>query len=101
MSQFTPLTPAQRERMTKLVQELMESGVAATKILEHGFVATDGNGVTYDNRADLQRELGDILAAAHLMFANGDIDGDAVLAAGEVKKLTVTRYMHFQGEPHA
>ena len=98
------LTPAERERLTKLNEELSESiermgaliqamgkaNQTVCKTLVHGFTASF-EGVDYDNREDLMRELGDVEATIDLMIAKGDlnrvkIDGYRITKSGKLSR---------------
>lgn len=88
-------TPAERERLTKLVEECSEVIKVATKILNHGY-DTEFAGVHYNNRADLERELGDVGAATRLMTRRGDIDHRQITKARRAKLPVITKYMRHQ-----
>ena len=88
-------TPAERERLVKLVEEMSEATKVAMKILNHGY-ETEFAGVQYDNRADLERELGDVGAAMRLMTRRKDIDPDKVTKARRAKLPVITKYMRHQ-----
>lgn len=60
------LTNAQRVALVRVIEEAAEVQKCATKILRFGFQAVDRNvspPVTYDNNADLLRELTDLMEA--------------------------------------
>jgi len=90
------LTPAETERLAKLTEELGEVQQVVGKILLHGYVAVDGGGNVYNNRADLQRELGDVRAATRLMTQAGDLDEKAIARQQREKFRIITRYMVHQ-----
>lgn len=98
---MTMLTLAERERMTKLLQELLEAAKEITKALEHGFEATDGEGNVYNNRTAIEQELGDVMATLNLCVDRDDLCQDRLLAFAEAKVPEVTRYMHYQGTENA
>lgn len=57
--------------LVKLTEECAEVIQACTKILEHGYVAQNAESkILYDNAMDLARELGDALAAMHVLCEN-------------------------------
>lgn len=64
--------PVERFLLVKLMEECAEVIQACSKILEHGF---DGHNTelptrrdgAYDNKLDLVRELGDVLAVMHIL----------------------------------
>ena len=67
------LTSAEEERLIMLQEEAIEVAKACSKILRHGYHATDGNGVTYDNEADLNDEINQFLAIRSRMYDRGDM----------------------------
>jgi hypothetical protein len=89
------LTIAQDARLKKLLEELNEAGKAAAKILNYGFVATY-KGVTYDNRADLQNELGDIRAVTRALTRKGDLFEEAICQHMVVKFPEVLEMIPFE-----
>lgn len=89
------LTPAETERIAKYTEELGESNQVIGKILLHGWTPF-AEGIQYNNREDLEREVGDVLAAIELMIAGGDIRKDVIIERCMEKKKTITRYMEHQ-----
>jgi NTP pyrophosphatase (non-canonical NTP hydrolase) len=85
------LTVAQEARIKKLIEELNEASKAAAKILNYGFSATY-KGVTYDNRADLEKELGDVRAVTRMLTRKGDLT-EGVIAEQMVAKCQQLRVM--------
>lgn len=60
------LTPAELESLAVLIEEAGEALQAAGKMMRHGKQATDLSvdpPVAYDNQADLEEELGQVIAA--------------------------------------
>lgn len=54
--------------LVKLMEECAEVVQACSKVLEHGFTArNEETGVVYNNQLDLASELGDVLAAIHVL----------------------------------
>lgn len=108
--QMAEITPAERERLVKLNEELGESmermgalmqtmGKASqtiSKVLLHGYTVEHQGKITYDNRADLMREVGDVHAAVDLMVEAGDFDREVIEAQRNLKRGLNTRYMHHQ-----
>lgn len=90
------VTPAQQERLVKLVEEMAESTQVACKTLLHGYRAETSDGKVYDNKADLERELGDVDAAKKLMVAANDIDENNIAAATRQKMVNITKYLRHQ-----
>lgn len=91
------LTPAETERLGKFSEEMGESGQVVGKILLHGYHTTH-SGIVYNNREDLERECGDVLAAIDLMIKKGDLDKQKVLAFRDAKAAVITKYMNHQDE---
>ena len=103
------LTPAERERLTKLNEELSESiermglliqamGKASQtvcKTLVHGFDASF-EGIDYDNREDLMRELGDVDAIIDLMVKRGDLYRNVIANYRDVKIGKLAKYLKHQ-----
>lgn len=89
------LTPAQTERIAKLSEELGEAQQVIGKILLHGYRAQFQETV-YDNKGDLERELGDVKAAIQLMTDAGDLDDARIRTQQLIKRQTITRYMCHQ-----
>ena len=103
------LTPAERERLTKLNEELSESiermgaliqamgkaNQAVCKTLVHGFNASF-EGIDYDNREDLMREIGDVEAIVDLMTTKGDLSRVKIDGYRTDKKSKLSRYLKHQ-----
>lgn len=91
------LSDAETERLALLAEELMEAAQIAMKVLRHGYAATDhGSGVVYNNRADLEIELGHVSNAIKLMARNEDISLDRVEQAYQAKRRMISKYLHHQ-----
>ncbi len=90
------LTHAERERVGKFGEEMNEAGQVLGKINIHGWSPTSFQGITYDNRGDLEREVGDVLAAIDLMVVGGDIDMKKVEEWRAKKRQTITSFMEHQ-----
>lgn len=92
------LTPAQIERLALLAEELGECQHIIGKILRHGLNSTNpttSDGMT--NRDMLERELGDVKAAVHLLVENSDISIALIDHYSAEKLNRVGRYLHHQG----
>lgn len=101
--QFNQLTPSQHERLAILSEELGEAQQAIGKILRHGYDSrnTDLDTETEfasDNRANLEKELGDVAFAVDMLIDNGDVSkyfiGDRVRSKAE----KIKPYLHHQGK---
>jgi hypothetical protein len=89
------LTHAQTERIGKLCEEMGESLQCIGKVLLHGY-HVEYQGVVYNNKSDLERELGDVAAAMRLMTRSGDLSSVAIAHQRRAKLATITRYMAHQ-----
>lgn len=96
---FNGLSLAETERLDILIEELGEVLQAIGKIKRHGWKPTDHTtGIVYDNRGDLQTELGHVRNAMELMASKGDIDEMALVRAAVDKASRWGPYLHHQGE---
>ena len=92
---FNGLSPAEAERLALLVEECGEVIQAASKILRHGYESCHPvSGV--NNRAALERELGDLVFVIGLVAAAGDIAETNVEAALNDKADRIVPYLHHQ-----
>lgn len=82
---YKPLDTAQVERFGLLGEELGEAIQAIGKIARHGFGATDPVGNYYDNKTQLEKELGDIVAATMLSASAGEVSIDNVMNHALIK----------------
>lgn len=93
---FNQLTPAEAERLALLIEECGEVIQAACKILRHGYESRHPTTLIH-NRADLEKELGDLQAALLLLVRADDIDFEHVEMFRDDKIANVRRYLHHQG----
>ena len=89
------LTPGQQERFAKLAEELSESGQVLGKIWLHGLCPSVGT-MTWNNLEDLERELGDIEAAKHLLLECSDLSLERIIHYRDLKIPKIKRYMVHQ-----
>ena len=103
------LTLAERERLIKLNEELSETiermglliqamgkaNQAVCKALLHGYNATFED-ITYDNRDDIMRELGDVEAILELMIKRGDLNRETIANYRDDKSSKLSRYLKHQ-----
>jgi hypothetical protein len=78
------LTPAQIERFVYLIEECSEVIKASTKLLRHGFYASDfstGKEVKYNNQEDIEREIVDVFKAINRLIEAGDISDSSIINA--------------------
>lgn len=84
---FNGLTPAQAERLAMLAEECAEVVAAVSKILRHGYGSCNPNRpIGPNNRAILEREIGDVRAIVLLMAEARDVS-DALIRYASGKKL--------------
>lgn len=96
---FNQLSPAEAERLAILAEECAEVIQVVGKVLRHGWHPTDHTtGIVYDNRAELEAELGHVRNIAALMDAREDIDEEKVLDAALAKADKWGCYLHHQDE---
>jgi len=95
---FNDLTPAEQERIVLLMEECAEVVQICGKILRHGWDSyhPDDN-IRTSNRSLLEKELGDLKAATHLMLEATDIDDHHIDHAAADKLVNVHYWLHHQG----
>jgi len=94
-SKLPGLTPAELERLALLSEECAEVIQAVAKIQRHGYEsAYPVGGPT--NRERLEKELGDVRYAIHLMLCREDIDPIRISEWCEAKAQSVQEYLHHQ-----
>lgn len=97
MKHFNELTPAEAERLALLLEEMGEAQQIIGKILRHGYESYNPNDMRgTPNRALLEKELGDVLAALDMMGQAKDIDPNQMDGHRQAKHLKVARYLHHQ-----
>jgi NTP pyrophosphatase (non-canonical NTP hydrolase) len=100
MSHFNRLNPAEDERLTLLAEECAEVIQAIMKIKRHGYESCDPTEVVQEgqwrtaNRQLLEKELGDVTYAMHLMLARKDVRATAILEASRQKQIKIAPYLH-------
>lgn len=90
---------AEAERMAILTEELGEVLQAIGKIQRHGWVAVRQSPASihrYDNREQLETELGNLKAIINRMVINGDIRSDVIDAAAIEHHHKLKQYTYFQ-----
>lgn len=93
---FNGLSPAQTERLALLTEEMGESLQVVGKILRHGYEATDNTtGIEYDNRKDLEMELGQTRHAIALL-TDRDLNPRSVDQAMMDRPEKIKNYFHHQ-----
>ncbi|HEY1645292.1 MAG TPA: hypothetical protein VGF75_02805 [Candidatus Saccharimonadales bacterium] len=92
------LTKAQEERLIYLIEEGSEVIKAATKILRHGYRAT--NPLDQDhkgNKHDLESELADFSFAVRLLMKSKDVDANKIDLLALGREENPPKYFHYQG----
>ncbi len=97
MSFSNNLSPAEAERLAWIVEECGEILQAIGKIVRHGYESGRPQGMT-SNRQDLEREIGNLLAALLLAEICGDVSSVTIELARDAKFATVGPFLHFQRE---
>jgi hypothetical protein len=92
---FNRLSPAEAERLALLMEEMGETVQVIGKILRHGYESTHPDGGP-TNRGLLEKEIGDVRAAIHLMTEAKDIYDDNIWTFAEAKRQNVKKYLHHQ-----
>ena len=93
---FNQLSGAEAERLALLLEELGEAQQAIGKILRHGYESHHPDRLS-TNRQELEKELGDISAAIHILCErNKDLSSFNIAMARDEKILKVAKYMHHQ-----
>lgn len=101
---FNGLTPAETERLAILMEEASEVVKVCAKILRHGWFPTDRSVspvVAYDNRHDLELEMGDYAQAQEQLVTSGDVSADAIVDAQIAKGNIAWRRLHHQSAPES
>ena len=92
---FNDLTPDDVEAIALCAEECGEAIQAAMKILRHGLETFDpGADHGRNNRDDLERELGQVLAAMDILWRQGLIRPEGIKRARNEKLRTVGNYLH-------
>jgi len=95
---FNKLTPAELERLALLGEELGEVQQAIGKIIRHGYDEHAPGIFNTNNRLDLTRELGDLMAAIEIMIDIGDIKNSELSLYTDAKLRKVFKFMHHNSE---
>ena len=75
---FNQLTDAEAERLALLLEEMGEAIQIIGKIQRHGYESFNPNTGPPDNRALLEKELGDVFHAVERMIWADDLDEDEI-----------------------
>jgi phosphoribosyl-ATP pyrophosphohydrolase len=93
------VTPAERERIQKIIEEASEVIKVCCKILAHGFEveACAATGfIAYDNRSDLEMESADFFSSIKLSVDSGDLNYAKICEHMNNKSEIITKYMKHQ-----
>lgn len=94
---FNGLSHAEAERLAILAEELAEAIQVVGKVLRHGWTPTDHTtGIVYDNRADMETELGQVQNIISLMILSRDLQEEKLIAAAAAKAIKWAPYLHHQ-----
>jgi NTP pyrophosphatase (non-canonical NTP hydrolase) len=88
-AQYNKLSAAETERLAILSEELGEVIQVVGKILRHGWLDAG-----YDNRAELEKELGDVYVAMRLLYDGGDVNPHKVHVSQIRKVDKIKKYLH-------
>ena len=93
---FNNLTPQQEEQLACLAEEAAEVVQCVTKILRHGYQSTDPtNPQSLTNRADLEKELGNLMAVVWVLNQNNELNISRISNWRIDKLQTLGMYTHY------
>lgn len=103
MDAFPNLTSAENENLVilseecaELIKECSDVIKAVTKIQRHGFQAQGPDGTIYDNRADLEAEIGQVRNAIQRLIDRGMVSESEITRAQLRKAATIHQYLRHQ-----
>lgn len=96
---MSELTAAERELLTKLVEEASEVIKEACKMLNHGKLAIDDNGFQYNNVKKLSVETGNFLNMVELCRNSDLIDGQITQESWGHKRNEIWQYLKHNKKP--
>lgn len=96
---MSELNPAERELITKLVEEASEVIKEACKMLNHGKLAIDDNGFRYNNVKKLSIETGNFLNMVELCRNSYLIDGQIAQESWDKKRDEIWQYLKHNKRP--
>lgn len=101
MAAFAQLTETKRERLEMLIEEAAEIVTIGTKILRHGYGSYHPNDPEKTpNRDHLEHEVADLMTVFERMVAEGDVEGDLMMADFNARWKQKLRWTHHQkGSP--
>lgn len=87
------------ERLALLAEECAEVIHCVSKAIRHGYEAKDPTDkMAMSNRGNLEREIGHVLCAIHLMASRSDVLWEHVVEWDREKAQKVRQYLHYQEE---
>ena len=86
---------AERERLTILAEECSEIIQVVAKILRHGWTPVK-NEIRYDNRTDLEKEIGHVQNILRMMIENGDLNPSSIIKFQNIKHVDIQQYLYYQ-----
>lgn len=98
---MSELTAAERELLTKLVEEASEVIKEACKMLNHGKLTIDDNGFQYNNVKKLSVETGNFLNMVELCRNSDLIDGQITQESWNHKRNEIWQYLKHNKRPPA
>jgi hypothetical protein len=99
VSRGNGLSSAEEERLALAIEEMGEAIQIAAKVLRHGWQPVDhavDPPIEYDNRALFEKEMGQVMHAARLMCAKGDVSGERIQESMDEREKSVKKYLHHQ-----
>ena len=106
MMAFNGLTAAEAERLAILAEECAEVIQAVGKILRHGYQSfnpdlltqemEDDGEIPPNNKANLEKELGDVVLAIDMLKDAGDVSRYEIETRVGVKAEKIQEYLHHQ-----
>lgn len=94
---YEKLSPEEYERLTILIEEIGEVLQVIGKIQKHGYEASF-EGIDYDNREQLEVELGHLNFAILLLNSKGDINLENIAVNAERKNKNIWKYLNYNTE---
>lgn len=83
------------ERLALLTEECAEVQQIAMKIMRHGFESFNPfDEQKTPNRVLLEKELGHLMFAMHLMVVYYDLNINAIIESEQQKRSTIQEYLH-------
>lgn len=93
------LSSAQEERLALFTEESGECLQIIGKVGRHGWKPTDFSvdpPKYYDNKADLEKETGQLMHAIKLMCLAGDLDREEIQRHFDEREQNIKKYLHHQ-----